>query len=101
MCAGIWKDRARGSFGRLGPAAVRLLHAARQRALERELGLRTYAGAALYQRWLGHVSCSLQRSLHEAATAMWGQRGPLQAATPASEPLLPILVAAGGCADLA
>ena len=78
------------TFGRLGSSALRLLHDARQRALERATNLRGWAGVSLHSRWLAQLSCSLARSLHEAARAMRGETGPLVAAS--GEPLVPLLV---------
>ena len=63
------------SFGRFGTSAYRLLHEARQRAAERDAGLRDWAGSKLMSRWLALLSCSLQRSLYHAAQAMWGYAG--------------------------
>jgi hypothetical protein len=60
-------------YGRLGPAARRLLAQARHRLSEADERLRGWAGAALLQRWQALLSCSLQRSLHEAAQAAWGR----------------------------
>ena len=81
------------TFGRLGPAALRLLHGARQRAAEREEGVRKEAGLVLQRRWLALLSCSLQLSLQEAACAMWAQDGHLSAASGLQQggPLLPVL----------
>ncbi|CAE8717627.1 unnamed protein product, partial [Polarella glacialis] len=51
------------SFGRLGLAALALLHRARQRAALRENGgLRGWAGIATFNRWLALLSCSAQFS---------------------------------------
>eukprot|EP00973_Karenia_brevis_P077584 10781225-Karenia_brevis.AAC.1 len=79
------------SFGRLGKGALRLLHRARQRALERDSTLRGWAGVALFNRWLGVLSCSLQQSMFDAVQAMLGNRGQLR--TTVREPL-PLLLAA-------
>ncbi|CAE8610847.1 unnamed protein product [Polarella glacialis] len=48
------------SFDRLGPAALSLLHAARQRAAEREPNLKGWAGIACFNRGLhfSAASCS-------------------------------------------
>ncbi|CAE8603708.1 unnamed protein product, partial [Polarella glacialis] len=70
------------SFGRLGPASLRLLHAARQRAVERDSNLRGWAGVASFSRWLALLSCELQRALFEASQAMWGSTGRLAAEEP-------------------
>ena len=78
--------------GRLGPAALKLLHVTRQRAAERSEGFRGWAGVALQTRWLAQLSCCLVRSLHEAARAMRGEAGPLVAAAPADTRLLSALV---------
>ena len=60
------------TFGRLGPAALKLLHSARQRRVEADASLRGWAGCALFQRWLAVLSVSLQQSLFESAQAAWG-----------------------------
>ena len=57
------------TFGRLGPAALQLLHSARQRRIEADASLRGWAGCALFQRWLGILSVSLQQALFESARA--------------------------------
>ncbi|CAE8698950.1 unnamed protein product [Polarella glacialis] len=76
------------SFGRLGPAALRLLHAARQRAAEREPNLRGWAGIACFNRWLALLSCELQRAMFDASQAMWGATGRLAAVLPEGLPLI-------------
>ena len=77
------------TFGRLGPDALRMLRDARQRIAEREGGaLRGWAGAALSQRWFALLSCELQRSMHDAALAMWGSCGRLRAVEPLTGPLV-------------
>ena len=82
------------SFGRLGPAALCLLRAVHQRAVERDATLRGWAGAALVARWQALLSCSLQRSLFDASSAMLGAVGRLEAATPASACGDPLVAAA-------
>ena len=74
------------TFGRLGASALRFLHAARQRAVERDGLLRGWAGVAMFQRWLGLLSCSLQASLFEAVQAMRGDVGALPAVMPCECP---------------
>ena len=64
------------TFGRLGPAALQVLHEARQRAVERDDALRGWAGSALFQRWLGLLSCTLIRSLFHAYSAAIGAACP-------------------------
>ena len=77
------------TYGRLGVDALRLLRTARQRVAEREGGhLRGWAGTALFQRWLSLLSCELQRSLHDAALAMWGACGRLRTGPPEDVPLV-------------
>jgi len=78
------------TFGRLGPGAIRLLHSARQRLLvsDDSQAIRSWAGVALYQRWLALISCELQRSMHDAALAMWGAIGRLTATIPEEAPLV-------------
>ncbi|CAE8600843.1 unnamed protein product, partial [Polarella glacialis] len=76
------------SFGRLGPAALRFLHAARQRAAEREPNLRGWAGIACFNRWLALLSCELQRAMFDASQAMWGSTGRLAAVLPEGLPLI-------------
>jgi hypothetical protein len=61
------------TYGRLGPSACRLLKQARHRLAEGDARFRSWAGAALLQRWQALLSCALQRSLHEAARAAWGR----------------------------
>ena len=65
------------TFGRLGPAALELLHKARQRRVEADRSLRGWAGCALFQRWLAVLSVSLQLAIFESARAAWGE-GPCQ-----------------------
>ena len=77
------------TFGRLGPSALRLLHAARQRAAERNDSFRSWAGLALHQRWLAQLSCSLARALQTVAYAMLGESAAVT--NDAGEPLLPLL----------
>ena len=50
--------------------------------------MRGWAAVALFQRWLAQLSCELQRSLHDAALAMWGSTGRCQAALRADAPLV-------------
>ena len=64
------------TFGRLGPAALQVLHEARQRAIERDDALRGWAGSALFQRWLGLLSCTLIRSLFHVYSAAIGAACP-------------------------
>ena len=64
------------TYGRFGPSARRLLSQARHRLSESDERLRGWAGAALLQRWQALLSCSLQRSLYEAAQAAWGRAAP-------------------------
>ena len=78
------------TFGRLGPTALKLLQSSRQRAIERCGGLQT----ALFSRWLAQLSCSLARSLHEAARAMRGEGGHLKAEQDGA-PLFSTIVASG------
>ena len=75
------------SFGLLGPGAMELLHAAHQRAIERDPALQGWAGAALYSRWLGRLSCNLQRALFDASQAMRGEVGRAGSADPPGGPL--------------
>jgi len=76
------------TFGRLGLDALQVLRQAQQRAVERDQAtLGGWAGAALFNRWLALISCELQRSLHDSASAMWGSHGSLQATLPAQAPL--------------
>eukprot|EP00973_Karenia_brevis_P082509 11437087-Karenia_brevis.AAC.1 len=79
------------SFGRMGPGALRLLHRARQRALERDAALRGWAGVALFNRWLGVLSCGLQQGMFEACRAMLGSVGVPRAVDP---PMAPLALAA-------
>ena len=67
------------SFGRLGPAALRLLRAAGQRAAEHGPFGAGWASAALQARWLARLSCALHKGLYEAMQAMCGCAGPLVA----------------------
>ena len=60
------------TFGRLGLGALQVLHEARQRTIERDEALRGWAGSALFQRWLGLLSCTLVRSLFHAYAAAIG-----------------------------
>ena len=71
------------TFGRLGSSALRLLHGARQRAIERDELLRGWAGTAMFQRWLCLLSCGLQTSLFTAVQAMRGASGMLVGEVPA------------------
>ena len=63
------------TFGRLGPAAVGVLHEARIRIAERDARCRGWASAALQARWFGQISCALATSLFEAAQCAWGEVG--------------------------
>ena len=81
------------TFGRLGPAALRLLHGARQRAAERDPArLGGWAGSALLGRWMALLSCDLQKALFESSQAMWGATGRLLA-EPADGGGLPMVMA--------
>jgi len=76
------------TFGRLGPNALKLLREAEQRAAELDPALRGWTRQALRQRWLALLSVQLQRGLHEAAAAAWGQRPSCGEAEPEGGPLL-------------
>ena len=60
------------SFGRLGPAGLRLLKEARHRVVASDGRFDTWFGHALVQRWHARVSCALVAGLWDAAAASWG-----------------------------
>ena len=60
------------SFGRLGPAGLRLLKEARHRVVSSDSRFGSWFGHALVQRWHARVSCALVAGLWDAAAASWG-----------------------------
>ena len=63
------------SFGRLGPAAERLLKEARHRVVAADRRFTGWLGVALYQQWQARLSCALVSGLWDGAAASWGFAG--------------------------
>ena len=59
------------SFGRLGPAGLRLLKEARLRVVSSDRRFDSWFGHALVQRWHARFSCALVSGLWDAAAASW------------------------------
>ena len=63
------------SFGRLGPAAERLLKEARHRVVAADRRFTGWLGVALCQQWQARLSCALVSGLWDGAAASWGFAG--------------------------